>query len=67
MQLFSHLIHYVLSCDSDRIVNYAFVQISNCILHNLELVEQHSSSLQHFVAEVILLAIDPKIGEALLC
>ena len=62
-----HVLYDALNGDIDRVLNYAFIQVSNYVLNDTELLEKFASRIQHFVREHILLTIHPQVGEAFLC
>jgi hypothetical protein len=65
LQVLSHLIKNILNCDVD-LFHYSFVDISNDLLDNFELLEQLAPGLQDILREHILLAIHPKVRESFL-
>ena len=66
VQVLAHVLNDVLHCDVHSVLNYALVQVANDALDYAELLEKFAASIKDFVREDVLLAIDPKIREALL-
>lgn len=65
--MFSHFFHYVHNSQLVIILNYAFVECTNHILDNSELVEKFTASIQHLMWEHILLSVYPEVWEPFLC
>lgn len=61
-----HILNDALHRDIDGVFDYAFIQVTDNVLDDAELLEQFAPRVEHFVGENILLAIDPKVRETFL-
>ena len=67
IQMLGHVLHDALHRDIDRVLDDALVEVADHVLYDTELLEELASGVEHFMREYILLAVDPEVGEALLC
>lgn len=66
LEMFGHIIDYLLNSYIYIVFYDAFVDVANNRLDYTELLEKFSSCVEHLLTEYILLAIHPQIGETFL-